>query len=580
MRPVDPRLLRYSRSTRSFLVIAVLIGTLSAVLVIAQAWLLSTTIVDVAQGRAVLSNVTGVLLALGVVIVLRAILAWGAEAAAFRASARAKSDLREAAIEHTLRLGPLGPASTSPGKVAALVTRGVDALDAYYARYLPQLVLAVIVPVAVIATVITQDIISAGIIAVTLPIIVVFMILIGLYTRSRVDRQWRTLSRLSGHFLDLVAGLTTLRVLGRAKAQARAIRDIGDRYRSTTMGVLRISFLSSFALELLASLSVALVAVTIGVRLAEGGVSFAIALFILILAPEAYLPLRLVGQHFHAAAEGLGAADEVFAILETPLPASGTRADLPAWAGVEVDAVSVTYADRDRPALAATSATIAMGSVTALVGASGGGKSTLLSALLGFVPTTAGRITLLGTDGTRVDLTDIDVERWRTHIGWVPQAPHLVAPDAGPSPTVSDVVRVGRPDASMDDIRAALDRAGVLDEIEAMPDGLRTVIGEDGAGLSAGQRRRVALARALVRQADLLLLDEPTAALDGASEEAVVRALRAAADAGQAVVVVAHRAALLQIADLVVHVGGLPAATTEEAPESTATRATITGGGW
>lgn len=580
MRPVDPRLLRYSRSTRSFLVIAVLIGTLSAVLVIAQAWLLSTTIVDVAQGRAVLSNVTGVLLALGVVIVLRAILAWGAEAAAFRASARAKSDLREAAIEHTLRLGPLGPASTSPGKVAALVTRGVDALDAYYARYLPQLVLAVIVPVAVIATVITQDIISAGIIAVTLPIIVVFMILIGLYTRSRVDRQWRTLSRLSGHFLDLVAGLTTLRVLGRAKAQARAIRDIGDRYRSTTMGVLRISFLSSFALELLASLSVALVAVTIGVRLAEGGVSFAIALFILILAPEAYLPLRLVGQHFHAAAEGLGAADEVFAILETPLPASGTRADLPAWAGVEVDAVSVTYADRDRPALAATSATIAMGSVTALVGASGGGKSTLLSALLGFVPTTAGRITLLGTDGSRVDLTDIDVERWRTHIGWVPQAPHLVAPDAGPSPTVSDVVRVGRPDASMDDIRAALDRAGVLDEIEAMPDGLRTVIGEDGAGLSAGQRRRVALARALVRQADLLLLDEPTAALDGASEEAVVRALRAAADAGQAVVVVAHRAALLQIADLVVHVGGLPAATTKEAPESTATRATITGGGW
>ena len=312
MRPVDPRLLRYARSTRGFLVLAVILGAAIAALVIVQARLLSTAIVDVAQGRATLATISGVLAALAAVFVARALVSWLAESAAYRTSAKAKAELRAEAMDHVLRLGPLGPAGQDPGAVAALITRGVDALDAYFARYLPQLVLAVIVPLAVLATVLGQDLLSAIIIAVTLPLIPVFMILIGLYTRSRVDQQWETLSRLSGHFLDLVSGLPTLKVFGRAKRQAEAIRAMGERYRSTTMGVLRITFLSSFALELLASLSVALVAVTVGVRLAEGQVSFSVALFVLILAPEAYLPIRLVGQHFHAAAEGLGAAEEVF----------------------------------------------------------------------------------------------------------------------------------------------------------------------------------------------------------------------------------------------------------------------------
>jgi len=548
MRPVDPRLLRYARSTRGFLILAVVLGAVVAALVIVQARLLSTAIVEVAQGRADLSTVSGVLVALAAVFGARALVSWIAEAAAYRTSAKAKAELRSEAMAHVLRLGPLGPAGRDPGAVAALVTRGVDALDAYFARYLPQLVLAVIVPLAVLITVLGADLVSAVIIAVTLPLIPVFMILIGLYTRTRVDRQWETLSRLSGHFLDLVAGLPTLKIFGRAKRQAEAIRAMGERYRSTTMGVLRITFLSSFALELLASLSVALVAVTMGVRLVEGQVTFSIALFVLILAPEAYLPIRLVGQHFHAAAEGLGAADEVFALLEQDVPAGGAQVP-PERPLIRLEGVGVTYAGRDHPALLPTSAEWPPGALIALVGASGGGKSTLLSVLLAFVAPTVGRVRL-----DEQDLADVDLALWRAQLGWVPQHPHLVAPRGGDRPSIRDAVRLGDPDA--DDVRVerALADAGVLAEVQLLPDGLDAA----AADLSAGQVRRVALARALLPDPQVLLLDEPTASLDGVSEEAVIAALRAARDSGRTVIVVAHRPALVDAADIVVHVGSAP----------------------
>lgn len=579
MRPVDPRLLRYARSTRGFLVLAVVLGAAVAALVIVQARLLSTAIVEVAQGRADLATVSGVLVALAAVFVARALVSWVAEAAAYRTSARAKAELRAEAMAHVLRLGPLGPAGRDPGAVASLITRGVDALDAYFARYLPQLVLAVIVPLAVLATILGQDILSAVIIAVTLPLIPVFMILIGLYTRTRVDRQWETLSRLSGHFLDLVAGLPTLKVFGRAKRQAEAIRTMGERYRTTTMGVLRITFLSSFALELLASLSVALVAVTVGVRLAEGQVTFAVALFVLVLAPEAYLPIRLVGQHFHAAAEGLGAAEEVFALLEQEVPTGGTQAP-PARPTIHLEGVGVTYAGRDHPALAPTTATLPPGSLVALVGASGGGKSTLLSVLLGFVEPTIGRVRL-----DEQDLSDSDLARWRAQLGWVPQHPHLVAPrggarrvggaaSVGPDrPSIRDAVRLGEPDADDARVERALADAGVLTEIQLLPDGLNTA----AADLSAGQARRVALARALLPGPQVLLLDEPTASLDGVSEDAVVASLAAARDAGKTVIVVAHRPAVVDVADIVVHVGSAPVETVAPASRTaTLSRTAVT----
>jgi thiol reductant ABC exporter CydD subunit len=541
VRPVDPRLLKYARSTRGFLAITVLIGVATAGLVIWQAKLLSGVIVDVTSRGATWTDVSTAVFVLVGIFAVRALLAWGAEAAAVRSSARAKRELREAAISHAVALGPLGPAGRDPGEVASLVTRGIDALDSYFARYLPQLVLAVIVPIAVLATVLGQDLLSAFIIAVTLPLIPIFMILIGLYTKRRVDRQWRTLTLLSGHFLDLISGLPTLKIFGRAKSQAAAIEAIGDRYRSTTMAVLKITFLSSLALELLASLSVALVAVSVGLRLAEEQIAYSVALFVLVLAPEAYLPLRLVGQHFHAAAEGLGAADRMFTIIETPLPVAGGARPVPANTSIDVNGVVVRYPDRPGSGSIPVTFTARPGTITALVGPSGGGKSSLFAALLGFAAPNEGSIRI-GEE----NLNDVDLAAWRAQVGWLPQNPRLVDADLETEPTVRGCVDIGR-GLSDNEIRDALIRAGLADEVT-----LDRTLAADGSGLSIGQRQRLALARAIAGRTQVLLLDEPTAALDGDSEAIVIEAITAAARAGATVIVVAHRPALVDASDQIV----------------------------
>ena len=551
MRPVDPRLLRYARSTRGFLIAAVGAGVVSAVLIIVQARLLSQILVDVTANGALWQLVVGSVVALAAVFVTRAALAWLIEVLAVRSSAKAKQELREAALDRILAQGPAGPAAQNPGEIAALLTRGIDSLDAYYARYLPQLVLAVIVPIAILATVLGQDLISAIIIAVTIPLIPIFMALIGMYTKTRVDRQWRTLASLSGHFLDLISGLPTLVIFGRAKAQADAIRAMGDRYRSSTMSVLRISFLSSFALELLASLSVALVAVSVGLRLAEGQIQYAPALFVLILAPEAFLPLRLVGQHFHAAAEGLGAAERIITEIESPLPVVGGSRRVPAQVRIEVVDMEIAYAGRDRTALAPTSFVALPGSITAIVGSSGGGKSTLLAGLLGFAAPVRGEI-LVGADQP---LADTDLVSWRASIGWLPQNPHLISPSLDREPTIRGIIECGRiPRFSDEQLWQVLEEVGLAPQIRALTLGLDARLQADGSGLSVGQRQRLALSRALVGAPSVLLLDEPTAALDPVSEDLVSRSMRSAADAGAIVIVVAHRPAVIDLADQVVRV--------------------------
>ncbi|HVT42455.1 MAG TPA: thiol reductant ABC exporter subunit CydD [Acidimicrobiales bacterium] len=542
--PLDPRLLRYARSTRRFLFLSVGIGGVTAVLLIAQAWLIAVVVNGAFLQHRSPALLRTPLVALLAVIVVRAALAWAAERAAHRASASAKSELRQAAAEHVAALGPAGLDGHGAGTLGLLLTGGIDALDGYFSRYLPQLFLAVIVPVTVVAVVAGADWVSAVLIAISLPLIPLFMALVGATTRDRTTARLRSLQRLAGHFLDVVAGLPTLKVFGRAKAQARAIADVTDRYRSTTMATLRLTFLSSLVLELLATVSVALVAVAVGLRLLAGTLSFRDALFVLVLAPEAYLPLRALGTHYHASADGLKAAEDVLALLDEPGPAPVGGTVPPRGTGISVVGLDVRYPGRAVPALLGAALTVVPGEVVALTGPSGCGKSTLVSVLLGLRRPGAGVVTLGG-----VALDEVDLDAWRRHVGWVPQRAHLFAR------SVADNVRLGRPDASDEDVAAALDAAGLTDVVRRLPDGAATLLGEGGAGLSAGERQRVALARAFVRDAPLLLLDEPTAGLDAETEAGVLTAVRRLVE-GRTALIVAHRPALAALADRVVALPG------------------------
>ncbi len=553
VKPIDPRLLRYARATRLFLAAVVALGAVGAGLVIAQAMLIADIVVGAFQHTKSVVELRTPLLLLAAVAVGRSVVAWLTELAAHRAAAAVKSELRGRLLDRAAVLGPGWLSGQRTGSLVTLATRGVDALDDYFSRYLPQLGLAVVVPVAVLARIVTEDWVSAAIIIGTLPLIPLFMMLIGWATQSRMDRQWRLLSRLSGHFLDVVAGLPTLKVFGRAKAQAESIRRITGEYRQATLRTLRIAFLSSFALELLATLSVALVAVTIGMRLVHGDMDLYVGLVILVLAPEAYLPLRQVGAQYHAAAEGLAAAEEIFTVLETPLPVSGSGA-VPQAGAVTFDGVTVRYPGRSGDAVNGVSFHVAPGETVALVGPSGVGKSTLLDVLLGFVRPTDGRVRIGGAE-----LDALDLEQWRSRIAWVPQRPHLYAG------TIAENVRLARPDADDAAVRQALRDAGALEFVDALPEGAGTVLGEDGAGLSAGQRQRLALARAFLADRPVLLLDEPTAALDGATEAEVVAAVRRLA-VGRTVLLVVHRPALLEVADRVVRLREAPEGRGEGGP--------------
>jgi ATP-binding cassette subfamily C protein CydD len=554
MKPLDPRLVRSTAAVRVHLVVTVVCGFAATALVLLQAWLVARAVAGATAGSAAgwAETLGGTVAAVGVVALARAALSYGAETAALRSAARVKSDLRRRLVRH---VAGAEPASTDAGELATLATRGLDALDDYVARYLPQLVLAALVPVAVLVVVFRADWISGLVIALTLPLIPVFMALVGMHTQERTRRQWHLLQRLGGHFLDVVEGLPTLAVFRRATAEAALVRRVTDDHRAATMGTLRVAFLSAFVLELLATLAVALVAVEVGLRLLYGRLDLETALLVLILAPEAYLPLREVGARFHASMEGVTAAERVFAVLErpapTPAPAVPVRpADRPA---VRLARVGLVHPGRDAPALDGVDLVLRPATTTLVTGRSGAGKTSLLALLLRFAEPTAGRVLVTGADGREVDLREIDPDEWRRRIAWVPQHPYLF--DA----SVGDNIRLGVPDASDEAVRRAAERAEAAAVIAALPDGYATPLGERGHRLSAGQRQRIALARAFLRQevldAPVVLLDEPTAHLDP-EHAAAVRAGVARLLEGRTGVIVAHDAGWAGLGCEVVHLDG------------------------
>jgi thiol reductant ABC exporter CydD subunit len=532
---VDRRLMRRARPVRVLLALDVAIGLAAAVLVIGGATLLAHAVVRGVDGGAV----AWPLVALALVFAARGALAWAFEVAGRRAAAQTMSELRLALVDKRLREQPAGLDRAEAGELTAAAVQGVDALEAYFARYLPQLVLGCIVPLAVLCWVATVDLESAAVMVLTLPLVPVFMWLIGRYSEARARERWQALRLLSAHFLDVVRGLPTLRAFNRGEAQAATIADVSEQYRRATMGTLRVAFLSGSVLELAATLGVALVAVTVGVRLAEGGVGFEAALTVLVLAPELYLPLRRLGAQFHASADGVAVAQRLLDLLDAPPAVSSGRLVAPSHAPVRFEGVSFEYQGRGA-VLDAVELELAPGETVALVGPSGAGKSTLASLLLRLADPTGGRITVAG-----VDLAECDAAAWRRQLAWVPQRPTLLRG------TVAENIRLGEGDADDARVAAAAVLAGADRFVRALPEGYETVVGDGGRPLSAGERRRIALGRAFLRDAPLVVLDEPTADLDPAAADVVAEAVARLAS-GRTTLLITHRPELVSAADRVV----------------------------
>ncbi len=521
------RLLAEATQARRYLLVALACELVVTGLILAQAGLLAHLLAGGGIGGG--SGAFGGLLA---VVVGRAGLCYGGEVAAQRAAIVVKERLRSRLLSQVLDLGPGWLSRQRSGEITTLATTGLDSLDSYFAQYLPQLVLAVAVPVAVVSAVAAADWISALIVAVTLPVIPVFAVLIGWHTSARTRQSWRLLARLSGHFLDVVQGLPTLKIFGRAKAQEKVIAEITEEYRTSVMATLRVAFLSALVLELAAAVATALVAVEVGLRLLYGHMEYATALFVLLLTPEAFLPVRNAAARFHASADGTAAAGQVFEIADAGRPTGrrcrGVVPDLGSDV-VRFDEVAVRYPDRDEPAISRCDLIIRPGDQITLIGDNGAGKSTLLAVLLKFVEPARGRV-LAG----EVALSEVPPDEWRHQIGWLPQHPAMFGW------SVAENIALGRPGAARAEVERAAARAGAAEFIAALPEGYDTVLDERGLRLSAGERQKIALARLFCKDARMILLDEPTAHLDQASASDVTAAI-SELSAGRTVVVVTHR---------------------------------------
>nr|WP_237728052.1 thiol reductant ABC exporter subunit CydD [Cellulomonas sp. APG4] len=549
-------MLRRARDARRYVLLTAALGGLTAALVVAQAMLLARALAPVVEGTAAWGDVAGVIGWLALVVAARALAVGLQERWAHRAANRTIADLRGQVLRHAVALGPRrdgeGPA------LATLVTRGLDALEPYFVRYLPQLVLAATVTPATLAVVLGLDWIAAATIAFTLPLVPVFMWLVGVATQTYAQRRLVVLQRLGDQVLDLLAGLPTLRAFGRERGPAERVRALGEAHARATMSTLRVAFLSGMVLELLTTLSVALVAVGVGFRLVHGDLDLLTGLTVLVLAPEVFAPVRQVGTHFHASSDGVAAAEQAFDLLERPTPPSGTLAapDL-RTTSVALSGVGVVAPGRGALAPAGLDLDVRPGSVVALAGPNGVGKTTAALVVLGLLTPDQGRVVLQPAGAPPVDLADVDRTSWWAQTAWVPQRPTLL-PGSLAAAVAAD--REVAPDA-----RARAARLTGLDEVvAAREDGWSHVLGHGGAGLSLGERQRVALTRALLGDEQLVVLDEPSAHLDHDGAAVVHRVVDELRRQGRTVLLVAHRRELLATADVVVTVG---ASATEPARE-------------
>jgi ATP-binding cassette subfamily C protein CydD len=537
VRVLDPDLLRRVGGVRRLLALDTGLGLAASVLVLLQATLLARVVARAFEGAA-LGEVSWLLIGFAAVVCGRAVLAWGFETCGRVAAARVLSELRLSLVESRLTRQPAALDGAESGEVAAAAVQGADALEATFGRYLPQLVLAVIVPPIVLVWVALIDLESAGLMLVTLPLVPVFMWLIGRYTERRTRERYAALSLLSRHFLDVIRGLPTLRAFNRGEAQVASIAAVGDRYRQATMATLRVTFLSGAVLELAATLGVALVAVTVGVRLVGGHLGLQAGLTVLVLVPELYLPLRTLGARYHAGADGMAVLQRILALTAEPGVRAGSAVPpSPADEPVRLEAVSFEYPARPGESLRGVDLELRPGETVALVGQSGSGKSTIASLLLRFAEPTAGRVVVGETD-----LAEVDPAAWRRLVAWVPQRPTLVRG------SIADNIRLGRSDAADAEVAEAARLAGA-DRIAPYD----TLVGEGGRPLSAGELQRIALARAFLRDAPLVILDEPTANLDLENATAVAEAVECLCE-DRTVLLIAHRPDLAARANRIVRI--------------------------
>lgn len=546
MRPFDPRLLRYARSARGPIAVTALLGTFTALLVLAQALLISAALSPVVSGTASLTDVWPFIVGIAAVFACRALIVAAREAVSTRAAAAAVRELRGRVVDASVTLGPRWRA-TKGAETTTLLSTGLEDLRPYFVSFLPQLVLVCTVTPAALGVILLLDFWSALIALLVIPLIPIFMILIGRFTQAASEDKLASMKRLTAQLLDLMSGLPTLRGLGREKAPRTHLHALGAANTKATMATLRVAFLSGGVLEFLTTLSVALVAVEVGMRLVFGNISLFHGLAVIMLAPEVFEPLRQVGAQFHASANGVTASKAAFDIIEeaeaVASPGSDACPDI-ACTDIVLDGLGVRA--RGAWAPVPTSGVIAPGVVTALSGPSGAGKSTIIACLLADMTPDAGRVLLRPSSSESGEsvLSDIDPAAWRRQISWVPQSPTLVPG------TILD--NMG--DLPLDDLNDAAAATGFDDVLASAPDGWNTVIGSGGVGLSVGQRQRLALTRALAAHSQVVILDEPTAHLDAVSEETVVRAIDAMRDAGRTVIVIAHRAAMMEAADAIIDV--------------------------